>query len=242
MLILKRVITPLNTNNPNGYIPQIRNAHIFPHPSQAINGILAWGGDLNPNRVLKAYLQGIFPWYNEEDPILWWSPNPRCVLFLDDFKTSKSLKKSLKKYEVRFDTNFEATMRMCQKVRTDASERTWIIEDIIECYTSLHKMGFAHSVETYYEGQLVGGLYGISFGGIFCGESMFATMPDASKVALYTLVQKLKEWDFDVIDAQVPSKHLFSLGATTIQRDMFLDILEKTKQKPSRVESWNKEA
>ncbi len=223
------------------YIPRLSKfSYIFPDPRESSKeGLVAWGGDLSPNRILSAYAQGIFPWYNEEDPILWWSPDPRLVLFLDDIKVSRSLKQSMKKYEVKFDTNFSAVINMCRNVRVARGEKTWILKEVIEKYTLLYEMGFAHSVETYdKEGNLVGGLYGISLGGVFCGESMFSIKPDASKTALVVLSRKLKEWDFDFIDCQVPSEHLKRMGAKEIDRDTFLDLLQAALQKPSKIQKW----
>jgi leucyl/phenylalanyl-tRNA--protein transferase len=200
---------------------------MFPDPSLASKeGLVAWGGDLNPNRILAAYKKGIFPWYNESDPILWWSPDPRLVLFFDDIKISKSLQKSLNKYEVRFDTNFEAVIQKCREIRVKNDENTWILEEVIEKYVEIHKMGFAMSAETYYEGELIGGLYGILMGRVFCGESMFALKSDASKVALVRLGEKLQKEGYDFIDCQIPSEHLKSMGACEISRDEFLDRLE----------------
>ncbi len=222
------------------FIPRLSKfSYIFPDPRNAAKeGLVAWGGDLSPNRILAAYAQGIFPWYNEDDPILWWSPDPRLVLFLDDIKISRSLRKSMKKFTVKFDTDFEKVIRMCREVRTKKNESTWILEEVIEKYTLLHEMGFAHSVETYYEGKLVGGLYGISLGAVFCGESMFSIKSDASKTALVFLSRKLKEWEFDFIDCQVPSNHLKSMGAKEISREEFLDLLQKALQKPSSAQKW----
>jgi len=195
---------------------------VFPHPSLADeDGILAVGGDLSCERLLLAYKNGIFPWFSEDEPILWWSPNPRCVLFPKDIKISRSMRKFLKKqlYEVTFDTCFRHVIAMCAKLREG---NTWITPEIIESYSKLHDLGFAHSVETWYEGRLVGGLYGVSLGKCFFGESMFSTMDNASKIALITLCQKLEEKGFLLIDCQVYSKHLESLGAVNIDRDLFL--------------------
>jgi len=210
-------------------IPQVsRYSYIFPNPREASKeGLVAWGGDLNPNRILSAYRQGIFPWYNENDPILWWSPDPRLVLFFDDLKISKSLNRNLKKYEVRFDTNFEEVIKKCRDIRLLKDENTWILEEVIEQYIEIHEMGFAMSVETYHEGELIGGLYGILMGGVFCGESMFSLKSDASKVALVKLADKLQSEGYDFIDCQVPSEHLKSMGAREIGRDEFLELLEK---------------
>jgi len=214
-------------------IPQVnRYSYIFPNPREASKeGLVAWGGDLNPNRVLSAYRQGIFPWYNEKDPILWWSPDPRLVLFFDDIKISKSLKRNLRKYEVRFDTNFEEVIKKCRDIRLLKDENTWILEEVIEQYIEIHQMGFAMSAETYYEGELIGGLYGILMGGVFCGESMFALKSDASKVALVKLAEKLQSEGYDFIDCQVPSEHLKSMGAREIGRGEFLDKLAKSLSK-----------
>ena len=199
---------------------------MFPDPRlSSKEGLVAWGGDLNPNRILAAYRKGIFPWYNDSDPILWWSPDPRLVLFFDDIKISKSLQKSLNKYEVRFDTNFEAVIEKCREIRVKSGENTWILEEVIEKYVEIHKLGFAMSAETYLDGELVGGLYGILMGKVFCGESMFALKSDASKVALVRLSWKLQKEGYDFIDCQIPSEHLKSMGAREIGRDEFLDML-----------------
>ncbi len=215
--------------------PLNKYSHIFPDPRFACDeGILAYGGDLDPNRIITAYRNGIFPWYNEDDPILWWSPNPRLILELDDFKVSKSLKKAIDKdiYEVKFDKNFTQTMIECQKVNRKNQNKTWINNDVIEAYTKIHEMGFAHSFESYFNGELVGGGYGLNIGDIFCGESMFAKKSEASKVALYYLVKKLKKQGFNFIDCQIPTSHLQSLGAKTVSRDKFLTQLSKALNNP----------
>jgi leucyl/phenylalanyl-tRNA--protein transferase len=202
----------------------------FPHPSLATkDGIVAWGGDLSPSRVIRAYQEGIFPWYSKADPILWWSPDPRFVLDFDDFKLRRSLKKSLKKFEYKFDTNFSNVIRECATIKREGQNGSWILPEMIEAYETLHHLGYAHSVESYYDGELVGGLYGVVVGGVFCGESMFAKKSDASKAAFYILIKHLKKWGYSFIDAQVPTPHLASLGAKEISRDEFLERLYKVR-------------
>jgi len=211
-------------------IPQLNKYELtFPHPNSASSeGIVAWGGDLNPTRLMLAYRNGIFPWYSQGEPILWWSPNPRFIMELDDFKLRKSLKKSMKKFTYKFDTAFEEVIRECANInRKEQCGETWIDEDMIEAYTNLFGMGFAHCIETYYEGKLVGGLYGVVVGGVFCGESMFSKMSDASKSAYAILVEHLKKSNFDFIDCQVYTEHLKSLGAKEVSREYFLDRLYK---------------
>lgn len=211
------------------HIPQLNKYSLqFPNPRDANeDGIVAWGGDLNPSRLIRAYQNGIFPWYSHNDPIIWWSTNPRLIMELNDFKRSKSLKKSMKKFEYKFDTNFKEVMKNCSTVPREGQEGTWISKDIIEAYSVLYDMGYAHSVESYFEGKLVGGLYGVVVGGVFCGESMFAKKSDASKAAYAVLVEHLKKWGYDFIDCQVPTPHLKSLGAKEVHREYFLMRLEK---------------
>ena len=202
---------------------------VFPHPDDANeDGILAWGGDLNPTRLIRAYQNGIFPWYSNGDPIIWWSPDPRLIMELNDFKISKSLKKSMKKFTYKFDSSFERVMRECKDINRNDQLGTWISEDIIEAYSALHGMGLAHSIEAYYENELVGGAYGVVVGSVFCGESMFAKKSDASKAAYATLIKHLKKWGYDFIDCQVPTEHLKSLGAKEVTREYFLSRLEKS--------------
>lgn len=215
--------------------------YIFPDPRFASKeGLVAWGGDLNPNRVLEAYKQGIFPWFNEDDPILWWSPDPRFVLYLDDFKISRSLKKVLKKdiFEVRVDTNFYGVIKGCQTMKRKEGEGTWILPEVIDTFTILHERGFAHSIEVYQDDRLVGGLYGLSMGAAFFGESMFSKVSNASKVAFVKLVEIAREFNFDFIDCQIPSDHLRRVGAKEISRDRFLDELELALKKPSIIGKW----
>ncbi|SFV75756.1 Leucyl/phenylalanyl-tRNA--protein transferase [hydrothermal vent metagenome] len=214
-------------------IPQLhKNSFAFPNPTNASEeGIVAWGGDLEPARIYNAYQNGIFPWYGEDEPILWWSPNPRLIMELDDFKLSKSLKKSMKKFTYKFDTNFLAVMQKCATIPRKDQDGTWIQPEVIEAYTQLHQLGIAHSVESYLDGELVGGLYGVVVGGVFCGESMFSYVSDASKSAYATLVKHLKVWGYDFIDCQVPTTHLKSLGAKEVHREYFLQRLEQAKGK-----------
>ena len=209
-------------------IPEV-NKYIqkFPNPLFASDeGLVAWGGDLSEDRVMAAYLQGIFPWYNENDPILWWSPNPRLVLYPENLKISKSLKRNVKKYEVRVDTSFEAIIRKCGEIRVSSGEGSWIHEDVIECYLGLHKRGLAKSFEVYHDDELIGGLYGIDLGHVFCGESMFSLKSDASKVALVALCEYCKSKNYKFIDCQVPTNHLLSMGANLINRADFLNTLQ----------------
>ena len=211
----------------------------FPHPNEATeDGIVAYGGDLSPSRILKAYREGIFPWYLENDPILWWSPNPRLVLHVDDFILRKSLKKRRKHFEIKIDTAFEAVVSGCAKTPRKGQNESWILPDIHEAYTTLHHLGNAHSIEAYYEGELVGGLYGVAVGAMFCGESMFSTVNDSSKVAFAFLVEKLKEWGFEMIDAQVPTEHLKSLGAQEVHREYFLERLYALRDKDVSANAW----
>ncbi len=224
------------------FITEIGMPHIFPNPREGSDeGLLAYGGDLNPNRLLTAYRNGIFPWFNKNDPILWWSPNPRLVLYPNEFKESKSLRRVIrnKGYKVRFDTNFRAVIDYCSKVPREGQDGTWLTDEMKEAYIELYNMGFAHSIETYYNGELVGGFYGISMGKAFFGESMFALMPDASKVALRVLSNIFIKKCYDFIDCQVETPHLMSLGARLISRDEFLDQLEEALGKPSDLGSWS---
>jgi leucyl/phenylalanyl-tRNA---protein transferase len=193
-------------------------------------GLLAVGGDLSSERLLAAYRHGIFPWYNPGQPILWWSPDPRAVLYPEKLKISRSLRKTLKRGQlhVSFDSCFREVMLACAGPREQyPSGGTWINDDMVEAYTRLHAMGYAHSIETWQENRLVGGLYGVALGGVFFGESMFARVTDASKVALVALVSKLREWGFVLIDCQIPSAHLTSLGAEEIARSAFRTELER---------------
>jgi len=220
-------------------IPQIRYELIFPDPSHANEaGILAFGGDLSPSRLMLAYRNGIFPWYSKGDPILWWSPSPRLILNLDDFKLRRSLKKRIKHFEFRFDTAFEAVVQQCGITPRPGQKESWILPEIVEAYTVLHTMGHAHSVEAYQDGKLVGGLYGVVVGKAFCGESMFSHVSDASKAAFAVLVAHLKAWGFDFVDAQVPTEHLKSLGAIEVDRDYFLMRLNAVNHENVAENAW----
>jgi leucyl/phenylalanyl-tRNA--protein transferase len=216
---------------------------VFPDPELSEpDGLLAVGGDLSSERLLEAYRVGIFPWYSEGEPILWWSPNPRMVLFPDRFLKHKNLAKTVRsnKFQVSFDTMFEQVIEFCSSVSRDGHfGDTWITEEMKLAYTKLHKIGAAHSVEVSYQNNLVGGLYGVSIGGCFFGESMFHTVSDASKVALWYLVERVKEWDFDMIDVQQETEHLKSLGAVSIDRKEFLHLLTYSVTKNGKIGSWN---
>ena len=203
----------------------------FPSAETALsdpNGLLCAGLELTPELVLAAYERGIFPWYSEGQPVLWWSPDPRMVLRPASFRLHRSLRKSLRHgdYQIRVDTSFEAVMRACADPRPEQGG-TWISEAIIAAYSALHRAGFAHSVETWMDGELVGGLYGIALGRVFFGESMFVRRTDASKIAFAHLVAQLRRWQFELIDCQQETEHLASLGAAPITRKAFLDALDR---------------
>lgn len=203
----------------------------FPPVSEALkdpNGLLAAGGDLSSARLLCAYRNGIFPWFDDNQPILWWSPNPRCVLFPERLHISRSLKKALKKqdYSVSFDRCFEAVIDACSAPRAACME-TWITSDMKQAYLDLHHQGAAHSVEVWRGGNLIGGLYGLAMGRLFFGESMFSRERDASKIAFVHLVEQLRHWGYALIDCQVYSPHLATLGASKIPRSEFLRILNR---------------
>jgi len=198
-------------------------------------GLLAVGGDLSPERLLFAYSLGIFPWYNEGEPILWWSPDPRCILMPNDLHISRSLNKTLRrnKFQISFDQAFEQVIQSCRDGRCrEGGEGTWISPEMQAAYLNLHRLGFAHSVECWEGDELVGGLYGISLGRCFFGESMFSLRPDASKVALVGLTRSLEKAGFELIDCQQTTEHLLSLGACEISRDDFLQRLLKGEVTP----------
>lgn len=214
---------------------------LFPPPQVSeSDGLLAVGGDLGEQRLLLAYSHGIFPWYAEGEPLLWWSPDPRLVLYPEEFIVSKSLRKILRKniFRVTMDTAFEQVIRSCASIWRPHQDGTWITDEMIEAYTKLYHAGFAHSVEVWKTGELVGGLYGVSLGRCFFGESMFSRRSNASKVALYFLVEYLKTLRFDLVDCQVTTEHLLSLGAQEIPRQQFLDELKHSLQTPTLKGKW----
>lgn len=214
----------------------------FPPVSHALrepNGLLAVGGDLSPERLLMAYQQGIFPWFNADEPILWWSPDPRMVLHPHEFRLHRSLAKTLRRhvYEIRVDSAFAAVIRACAAPRS-YSQETWIQPSMQMAYQQLHELGFAHSVETWVNGELVGGLYGVALGGVFFGESMFSHQRDGSKIALAHLAYQLQRWGFSLIDCQMHTPHLASLGAAEISRTDFLQRLQHALILPPRLGKW----
>ncbi|MFQ5447461.1 MAG: leucyl/phenylalanyl-tRNA--protein transferase [Saprospiraceae bacterium] len=213
----------------------------FPSPELASEeGILAIGGDLSPERLLLAYQHGIFPWFNPNDPILWWSPDPRFVLFPDELKVARSMRPyfNQRKFEVTYDLQFEAVIRGCQEPRMGWWGGTWITESMVEAYCRLHDLGYAHSVEVWKDGVLTGGLYGIALGKCFFGESMFTKVSNASKFGFITLVRHLKQKGFELIDCQQQTKHLESLGARNIPRKEFLRFLKNNKACDTTRGSW----
>jgi leucyl/phenylalanyl-tRNA--protein transferase len=214
----------------------------FPDPRTAdADGLLAAGGDLSPEALVTAYSRGIFPWYNIDSPILWWSPDPRLVLFPEKFRISKSLKQRINSriYNVSADTDFEGVIRQCARVKRNAQNETWITPEMIKAYINLHHAGIAHSFETYFNGSLVGGLYGVSLGRAFFGESMFYLLSDASKIALFFLVEWVKRNDFQFIDAQQSTAHMKSMGAEEISRNRFLKLLAAVLKYPTIKGKWS---
>ena len=217
---------------------------IFPPPDYADpSGLLAVGGDLSHERLLEAYRVGIFPWYSDDQPILWWSPDPRLILDLKDFKISRSLGKTLKKgvFQVTFDHAFEEVIQACAVAPRETQNGTWITKEMQEAYINLHGLGYAHSVESWLGEKLAGGLYGVSLGKAFFGESMFHLKSDASKVALATLVEKLKNWGFHFIDSQMTTEHMLNLGAKELSRRMFLKRLQSALRHPTKRGRWQVE-
>jgi len=218
---------------------------VFPPAEHAEpSGLLAVGGDLRPERLLLGYTEGIFPWYEEGAPIVWHSPDPRFVLTPDTFHVPRSLDKTLRRgrYEIRLDERFADVIEACARTRRPGQRGTWITRDMIDAYVRLFELGFAHSAEAYEDGRLVGGLYGVSVGRVYFGESMFAVAPDASKVAFATLVRQLARWGIDLIDCQVHTEHLARFGATEWPRPRFLAALRERIEAPTRRGRWGLEA
>lgn len=205
------------------------------------SGIIAVGGDLSPDRILLAYSQGIFPWPHEGYPLLWFCPPERFVLDPKKIHLSRTLKKTMRRntYQIKFDTCFIDVMKACQSNQRPGQDRTWITDEMIDGYTALHEQGFAHSIEAFDCGELVGGLYGLSLGGIFFGESMFTRKSEASKTAFATLTAHLIDWDFDLVDCQTQTDYLASFAASSIPRNTFLKTLRSTKRKPTRRGIWS---
>lgn len=219
---------------------------LFPDVRLAVrdpNGLLAAGGDLSPARLLGAYRRGIFPWFSEGDPILWWSPDPRTVLFPSQVALSRSLRKRLRKRELcaTLDRAFSSVIRGCAAPR-ESDGGTWIVPEMIDAYVTLHRLGIAHSVEIWHGPELVGGLYGVAIGRAFFGESMFSRASDASKVALVHLCQRLFEWGFQLIDCQMRTEHLLRMGAIEIPRAQFTTLVERACNLPGRAGSWDDDA
>lgn len=213
----------------------------FPHPKYASpEGLLAIGGDLSPQRILFAYEHGIFPWYNDGEPILWWTPDPRFVLLPSEIKISKSMRQVLKKgtFRLTFDHAFEEVIHQCSIIPRAGQQGTWLTQEMKGAYHLLHEMGFAHSIETWYQDELVGGLYGLSLGKCFYGESMFAKKSNASKTALIHLAQKMDELGMNMIDCQAKTKHLKTMGAKFIAREKFMAYLEQNKQEKTFQGNW----
>ncbi len=226
---MRQLPTFLSNTSPD--FPPVDSALIEP------SGLLAIGGDLSPERLISAYRQGIFPWYSADQPILWWSPDPRCVLYPHQLNISRSLRKTLKnqKFTVSYDTAFDQVLAGCRAPRV-YEENTWITDPMAKAYQQLHRLGYAHSVETWLNGELVGGLYGLSMGKLFFGESMFSRVSDASKVAFVYLVKNLAAYDFPLIDCQLANDHLLSLGASSISRIEFIAYLKTYLNQPIQPE------
>jgi leucyl/phenylalanyl-tRNA--protein transferase len=213
----------------------------FPHPDESEpSGLLALGGDLSPERLLLAYSVGIFPWYSEGQPILWHSPDPRAVLRPADLRVSRSLAKTLRRgrFEVRLDTAFAEVIRACAEIDRPDARGTWITPEMQRAYLALHRLGFAHSAEAFDGDRLAGGLYGVSLGSVFFGESMFARRPDASKVAFAVLVRQLERWDFDLVDCQMHTAHLARFGAVLWSRRRYLKALARGVARETRRGAW----
>jgi leucyl/phenylalanyl-tRNA--protein transferase len=223
-------------------IPELKSySYLFPDPRNASDeGLLAYGGDLSIPRLVSAYRSGIFPWYNEGDPILWWSPDPRLLLYPEQFKVRKSFRRVLRsgKFSVTFDRHFSEVISHCATVTREGQNHTWIVPDMQRAYFYLHEEGIAHSVEVYFDEKLVGGLYGLAIGKVFFGESMFSLVSDASKVAFKALSDVLGRRGYDFIDCQMETDHMVALGAQIVKRDRYLDLLEKGIAKTGDQGDW----
>lgn len=220
---------------------QLTGDLVFPHPRYARrDGLLAVGGDLRIERLLLAYRSGIFPWYSEGDPILWWSPDPRLIFVPDEFRVSTSLRRVIRsgKFRVTTDTAFREVITACAETRGPRRDSTWITPDMLEAYCALHRAGYAHSFECWNGKSLAGGLYGVSLGAAFFGESMFSRKSNASKVALAALVDRALAWNFDFIDCQMTTRHLLSLGAREVSRNRFLKMLEAALGAETGIGLW----
>ncbi len=215
----------------------------FPDVSSALrdpNGLLAIGGDLSVPRLIRAYRRGIFPWFSKGEPILWWCPDPRSVIFVDDFRPSRSIQKLMRKniYQITFDRNFQQVISLCASTPRSGQHGTWITPEIIQAYQQLFEQGFAHSVECWHHDRLVGGLYGVAMGRIFYGESMFSLENNTSKLAFSKLMQGLKQWGYVLVDCQVESSHMNSLGAVNIAREQFVAWLARYSDQKVSSNAW----
>ena len=219
----------------------VEDSFRFPDPEEADDiGILAAGGNLSPGMLLSAYRQGVFPWYCREEPILWWSPDPCFVLFPQELHVAKRMQRILRqnRFRITFDTAFEEVIGACAAAPRPRQDGTWITGDMLRAYTALHREGYAHSAEAWLDGRLAGGLYGLSLGGLFFGESMFSRRPNASKAAFIVLVRELTARGVELIDSQVHTPHLESLGARDIPRRDYLELLERLLTRPDLVGNW----
>ncbi|MEO1515971.1 MAG: leucyl/phenylalanyl-tRNA--protein transferase [Bacteroidota bacterium] len=219
------------------------NELTFPHPELANeDGIVAIGGDLSVERLLLAYQMGLFPWFNPEDPILWWSPDPRFVLFPSELKVSKSMRPyfNQQKFQITFDQAFEEVIRGCQQQKRKGQvQGTWISDSMVQAYCDLHEAGYAHSVEVYQDGEIVAGLYGVSLGKVYFGESMFTRTSNASKFGFISLIRKLHDMGFWLIDCQQHTRHLESMGGRPISRELFLQYMNRNRHEKSMTGNWN---
>jgi len=226
-------LTVLDPRNPGQEFPALNKALKTP------NGLIAVGGCLSTSRLINAYRHGIFPWYNQDEPILWWSPDPRLILFPNRLAISRSLRKTIRKkiFSITFDQAFSKVISACANTRKEGLG-TWITDEINHAYNELHWLGIAHSVEAWLDGELVGGLYGLALGRVFFGESMFHSKTDASKVAFATLVEQLKAWGYQLIDCQVHTSHLVNFGAEAIDRNYYAQLLNQHCNKPVAQSAW----